>query len=56
MSPEEARDWLGLKEGASQTEIKKAWKRMLEKNHPDKGGSKEIASKINAAKDRLLNR
>ena len=35
MSPEEARDWLGLKEGASQTEIKKAWKRMLEKNHPD---------------------
>ena len=40
---------------ASDEEIIFAHKKAMQKNHPDKGGSKEIASKINAAKDRLLN-
>ena len=35
MSPEEARGWLGLKEGASQAEIKRAWKIAAKKIHPD---------------------
>lgn len=34
--------------------IQSAYKKLLLKNHPDKGGSPYIASKINQAKDLLL--
>ena len=56
MSAQEAAEILGVDENASDEEIIFAHKKAMQKNHPDKGGSKEIASKINAAKDRLLNR
>ena len=54
MSKEEAANILNVEVNASEDEIILAHKKAMQKNHPDKGGSKEIASKINAAKKRLL--
>ena len=54
MSIKEAADILNVSENASEDEIILAHKKAMQKNHPDKGGSKEIASKINTAKKRLL--
>lgn len=39
---------------ATKQEIKLAHKKMLMKYHPDHGGSTEMASKINQARDVLL--
>lgn len=55
MSREEALEILGLHSGqTSRTEIQAAHRRMIQKNHPDQGGSKYLASKINEARDVLL--
>jgi DnaJ domain len=54
MTREEAYAVLGLKNGASPSDIKQAHKRLMKDFHPDKGGSDYLASKINAAKDVLL--
>ena len=56
MSIKEAADILNVSENASEDEIILAHKKAMQKNHPDKGGSKEIASKINTAKKRLLDK
>ena len=56
MSIKEAADILNISENASEDEIILAHKKAMQKNHPDKGGSKEIASKINTAKKRLLDK
>lgn len=53
MSREDALDVLGLKEGASQTEIRAAYRRMMKKHHPDSGGSAYLAARINEANDVL---
>lgn len=45
---------LGLQPGASEEEIKAAHHRLLKVAHPDQGGSNFLASRINAAKDFLL--
>ena len=45
---------LGVGENATSAEIKAAHLRMMKKYHPDMGGSKDIAARINAAKDFLL--
>jgi len=50
----EARRILGVSETATVLEIKAAHLRMMKKYHPDLGGSKELAARINAAKDFLL--
>lgn len=54
MSKEEALDILGLKADASKEDILSAHKRMMQKVHPDRGGSDHLAAQINKAKDTLL--
>ena len=54
MSPEEALKLFALQEGASETQIRSAYRRLIMRNHPDRGGSDYFAAKINEAKDVLL--
>ena len=44
---------LGIKESASKEEIKKAHRKIMLLNHPDRGGSPFLATKINEASECL---
>ena len=54
MSVAEAYQILGLQVGATHEDIIAAHRRLIQKNHPDHGGSDYLASKINLAKQTLL--
>ena len=54
MSPAEARALLGVTAEATPQEINAAWKRLMGRAHPDQGGTEGLASRLNAARDRLL--
>jgi len=49
-----ALDILGLPAGASRDEVVQAHRRLMQKLHPDRGGSDYLAQKLNAARDFLL--
>ena len=53
MTREEALAVLGLAEGASEADIKAAHRRLIQRMHPDVGGSADLAARINRAKDVL---
>lgn len=54
MSLSEARNILGVEEGASRAEIQAAYTRLMRMAHPDKGGTAGLAAQLNAARERLL--
>ncbi|CAG8522723.1 7468_t:CDS:2 [Diversispora eburnea] len=54
MNVNEAKQILGIRESRlDRTKIKEAHRRIMLLNHPDRGGSPYLASKINEAKDLL---
>lgn len=54
MSAEEARSLLGLAPSADAEQVRAAHRRIVAQVHPDKGGTAELTSRVNAARDVLL--
>lgn len=54
MTKDRAYQVLGLKKGASEADIKKAYHRLMGVAHPDHGGSDFLAAQLNRAKEILL--
>jgi len=52
----EARAILGVGKNAKVGEIRAAHRRLMQAVHPDRGGSADLARRINAARDVLLGR
>lgn len=54
MPVDDARRLLGVGEHASAAEIGEAHRRLIARVHPDRGGSAELAQRVNVARDTLL--
>jgi hypothetical protein len=54
MPADEARRMLGVAGDASLAEIREAHRRLIARVHPDAGGSVELATRVNAARDALV--
>ena len=56
MSRAEASFLLGLGADPSPAEVREAYRRLMQRAHPDTGGTQGLASQLNAARDVLLSR
>lgn len=56
MSRQDAADILGVDISANQDEIRNAHKKLMQKIHPDRGGSDALAKQINQAKNILTDK
>lgn len=56
MTQSDARSILGVGPDAGREEIEVAYRRLMQRAHPDRGGSPGLAAQLNAARDRLLKR
>jgi DnaJ homolog subfamily C member 19 len=56
MERDEAAKLLGIAVEAPEAEVNEAHRRLIAKVHPDAGGSKELAARVNQARDVLLKR
>ena len=54
MGRQQAADILGVEINASDEEVRMAHKKLMQKIHPDRGGSELLAKQINTAKDVLM--
>ena len=54
MTPADARALLGVRPDASLDDIRDAHRRLIAKVHPDSGGSAELATRVNLARDVLV--
>ncbi len=54
MSQKEAEEILGLSHNYSKKDVIDAHRKLMQKLHPDRGGNDYLASKINAAKEKLI--
>lgn len=54
MTEEEAYEVLGLERGATVAQIREAHRRLMQRLHPDMGGTSSLAARINEARDVLL--
>lgn len=54
LSEADARNLLGVEEGASTQDVQAAHARLMKVAHPDRGGTSGLAAQLNAARDKLI--